>query len=1215
MSEELDQVDKMLLAGVKPFSGRATEDVDQFIEEIEEVFNLIGVTELRKIKYLRAFLKETARDYVRNRIKETISFTELKSLLQERFRHPNREFLLRKKINCLKQTGSVSDYIDAFMSLTSKVEMLEIDRINRFILGLKLSIQEAVLRHKVISIDDAIAIAMRWSDDQTPQETTLPESNVPRRGNDFRRRNWDTPNQTRSGGRKPIQCFRCNRLGHIARECRINLMDQECPNDQINEAQFYAGESSSQLLIINGQLRGNSQRWLIDCGASNCFVTQKCVLAANIPTFPCQPLKVRFANGAAQEISESIKITFTSGKSQISIDFYVFNEGEQSRDFDLILGLPWLKAINPQIDWKTLTLRFNNKTLRGSVGKPFRIHCIEENTALFNVSLINEDMIAVSLDETEEKELHPFVKELEKDFPKIFNELPAGAPRRGPYHKIELEQPEPIAVPPRRMSPKELNELSNTLDELLRNDLIKPSMSPWSAPVLFVRKKDGTLRMCVDYRALNNVTKKAKYPIPIIDELLDQISGEKIFSSIDLRSGYYQIAMEEGSKEKTAFGTRFGQFEFQVMPFGLCNAPATFMAAMNELFRSKSFVFVYMDDILIASKTEEEHRTHLREVFHILTENEYYVKLSKCQFFKEEIDFLGHSISKEGISPIKHRLDCIINWPLPKNITEIKRFLGFIGFYRKFIADFAKLAGPLHDACNSDKFEWGDDNEKSFNELKAAFVSAKVLIHPDMTKPFILETDASMSAIGAVLKQKDDCDAERPVAFYSSKLGKSQKKYPIYELELMAMVSSLRKFRCYLEGNQFTVRTDHQALLHFKEKRILPSRVTRWIMEIQSFFPFQIEYRKGTTNVVADCLSRIPAEVAFNNGEYFNTVTISQTVEFIKDPKERDKIVREIHIESGHLGVAEVFARLKRSFYWPEMRETVKAVGENCQVCNMFRPLKDKTRIYPLEPVDLFKRWGIDVMGPFMESANGNKYVILAVEHLSRWVIAKPIRSPDEKSTINFIKEELIQTYGPPEVLITDQGTNFMSHSFKQCLKSFKIEHRCTSPNHPQTNGSTERANGLFLQILKKKLVGNPNRFWDRLVPEVLGNMRTRIHCTTRFSPYQVLFGVMPRLVDVERTDSHPDNTISVEECRKQALSNWEAQQQKIEGKNDKEEPETLSVGDTVRIKKIPQNKLEPLWSHRKYKIIETRDPIYKIEMSEGKFSWYNRSNLLLCPI
>jgi hypothetical protein len=439
-------------------------------------------------------------------------------------------------------------------------------------------------------------------------------------------------------------------------------------------------------------------------------------------------------------------------------------------------------------------------------------------------------------------------------------ELPPGLPpKREVDHRIELfPGAKPTSRPTFRLSATELVELKKQLEELTKSGFIRPSKSPFGAPILFVKKKDGTMRMCVDYRALNNITVKNSYPLPRIDELFDRLQGAKYFTKIDLRSGYHQIRIDPDDISKTAFRTRYGHFEFLVLPFGLTNAPGTFMHLMHETFRKflDDFVLVFLDDILIYSKTLEEHEKHVRQVLEVLRKEKLYAKESKCEIIKTEVEFLGHMVGRKGLSMIEEKVKAISEWPTPQNVGEVRSFLGTAGYYRKFIKNFSGLAAPLTELTKDDaKFEWKSPQEEAFVKLKRAVKYGPVLALPDPNLPFIVHTDASGFAVGAVLSQKQSDGTARPLAFLSKKMLDAETRYPVHEQELLAIIHSLKSWRHYLYGRKFTVLTDHHSLQHFKTQPMLSGRQTRW-KDIIANFDFDIVYIEGKTNTVADALSR-----------------------------------------------------------------------------------------------------------------------------------------------------------------------------------------------------------------------------------------------------------------------------------------------------------------------------------------------------------------------
>ena len=332
-----------------------------------------------------------------------------------------------------------------------------------------------------------------------------------------------------------------------------------------------------------------------------------------------------------------------------------------------------------------------------------------------------------------------------KEFPDVFpNDLP-GLPldREGEFAIDLVSSTTPISKPPYRMAPLELEELKKQIQELLDKGFIRPSVSPWGAPVLLVKKKDGTLRLCIDYRQLNQVTIKNKYPIPRIDDLFDQLQGAQVFSKIDLRSGYCQLKIKEEDISKTAFRTRYGHYEFLVMPFGLTNAPAAFVELMNRIFQPllDICVIVFIDDILVYSKSNQEHEEHLRNVLSILREKKLYAKFSKCEFWLNEVAFLGHVISGKGISVDPRKIEAVVEWEVPTNVIEVRSFLGMAGYYRRFVEGFSRIAQPLTNLTKKNvKFVWGDDCEQSFQELKRRLTSAPILTIPSGSDEFVVYT-------------------------------------------------------------------------------------------------------------------------------------------------------------------------------------------------------------------------------------------------------------------------------------------------------------------------------------------------------------------------------------------------------------------------------------------------------------------------------------------
>ena len=486
---------------------------------------------------------------------------------------------------------------------------------------------------------------------------------------------------------------------------------------------------------------------------------------------------------------------------------------------------------------------------------------------------VNQTSAAV--DDAEHADLHKHIDTLQHDFADVFATPSGLPPDRGVEHVIPLL---PDSQPPfqrmYRLAPSELQEVQRQITELLSKQLIEPSTRPYGAPVPVVEKKTGELRMVVDYRALNKVTVKNRYPLPRIDDLFDKLFGAKYFSCLDAASGFHQILLKEADKPKTAFRTPFGHYQFKALPFGLTNAPATFQTVMNNLFnppkfcadgslnpkhKLSEFSCVFIDDILVFSKTAAEHKQHLQAVLSELRDHKLLIKASICVWGQTELPYLGHIIGKDGVKPDPKKVQSVVDWPRPTCLREVLQFFGLTNFFIKYIQGYANLTRPLTDLSKKNvSFVWSNECKIAFSALKHALSSAPVLALPDPAMPFELVCDASGFGLGAVLMQQ-----QRPVVYYSRKMTSAERNYVVTEQELLATVEALRVFCCYLlSGQQFTLVTDNQPNTFLQTQPTLTRRQARWSEYLQRFH-FNWVHRPGRHNV-ADPLSRNPSFLALN---------------------------------------------------------------------------------------------------------------------------------------------------------------------------------------------------------------------------------------------------------------------------------------------------------------------------------------------------------------
>lgn len=766
-------------------------------------------------------------------------------------------------------------------------------------------------------------------------------------------------------------------------------------------------------------------------------------------------------------------------------------------------------------------------------------------------------------------EVSPELMNILEEFNMVFSTKPGTAHNR--CHEIPTVDDIPVKIPPRRIPTAYREEVRRQIQEMLDNGIITPSSSSYMAPCVLVPKKSGEIRICVDYRELNKKTIKNAYPLPLADEIQEAIQGATIFSTLDLRSGYWQIPVAEADRRKTAFcpGHDLGLFEFQRMPFGLVSAPATFQAMMNDVLRGLDYVHVYIDDILIHSTSLEEHKQHIRTVLGRLRDAGLTIRGSKCSFGKQEVQYLGHIYNGSGMTPDPKKVSAVLEWPTPKSVKELQGFLGLTNYYRRFIYNYAETAAPLYDSLrNETTFQWNPQFEEIFKSLKKLLCEAPILQYPNWSQPLTVSTDASNCAIGAVLEQQD-----RVIAYASRVLKPSEKNYSVIEKECLALVFAFKQFRHFLMGRKFQVFTDHRPLQWLSTK-IENARICRWSLLLQEF-DFEIQFRPGRKNSAADALSRkvcdtptcvvqcdSPVEaVEIKIGQAEDPI-IAKVLQgkltnlkpqrelsryregkaFLNDWKEflvrdgmlmkkwyvldgtaakstqlipvigsqlRQKILRLYHDEpsAGHNGADKTYARLRTEVYWPYMRTDVLNHCKQCAPCQQAKLQSVKP---PLKNIPIGKPWStvaVDILEVPI-SKQGNRYLIVYQDYFTKWPEVYCCKNQTAE-TVEKSLHDFISRFGPPERIHSDLGPNFESRLVKEVLAFYGVQKSHTTPYHPQGNGMVERFNRSLLRLLRTFVEDEDD--WERFLAPLLYAYRTSKHSTTGFSPFEILFSRDPK--------------------------------------------------------------------------------------------------------
>nr|AAL82656.1 retrotransposon protein, putative, unclassified [Oryza sativa Japonica Group]AAM18147.1 Putative gag-pol polyprotein [Oryza sativa Japonica Group] len=734
-----------------------------------------------------------------------------------------------------------------------------------------------------------------------------------------------------------------------------------------------------------------------------------------------------------------------------------------------------------------------------------------------------------------------------EEFADVFTEPTGLPPARDRSHRIQLlPGTAPVAVRPYRYPVRHKDELERQCRVMEENGLIHRSTSAFSSPVLLVKKADGSWRFCVNYRALNERTVKDKYPIPVVDELLDELHGAAIFSKLDLRSGYHQVRMHPDDIDKTAFRTHDGLYEFLVIPFGLTNALATFQSLMNDVLRPflRRFVLVFFDDILVYSPTWTSHLQHLRTVFTALWAAQLFVKHTKCSFGDPSVAYLGHIISQHGFAMDAAKIQAVAEWPRPRSPKELRGFLGLASYYRKFIQDFGSVAAPLTQLLRKDSFAWAPATDDAFQRLKLALTTTPVLSLPDFNRPFVVECDASGTGFGAVLHQGED-----PIAYFSRPIATRHHALAAYERELISLVQAVRHWRPYLWGRQFIVKTDHYSLKFLLDQRLSTIPQHHWVSKLLGF-DFVVEYKPGKQNAAADALScrAAPDSQAF--------VLSTPTFDLLKDIRTagdtdpalqalRDEInsgtrttpwavidglvtyKRRIYIppgspwvsvvvaaahDDGHEGIQKTLHRLRRDFHTPDDRRVVHDHIQGCLTCQ-----RNKTdHLHPaglLLPLPVPSAIWSDVAMDFVEGlprVGGKSVILTVVDRFSKYAhLIALAHSYTAETVARAFFVDIVRLHGVPESIVSDRDPVFTSAFWTALFTATCTKLHRSTAFHPQSDGQSKAVNKAIAMCLRC-MTGDRSRQWLRWLPWAEYIYNTSFHAALRDTPFKLVYGRDP---------------------------------------------------------------------------------------------------------
>lgn len=1225
------------------FSGDDNLSISKWIQQFEDSATVFGWNDKYKYIYAQRLLKGTAKLFLRTVTYK--SWLDLKRLLKNEFSTIATHAEIHDKLRNRRKryNESFQQYVLAMQEIASLADIDEADIVNYVIAGIPQSNSNKMILYNADNINElkvllrkfekivqsnAVKPAVIIQQNNAVHQPKNPfrvqptlsndRSNNESNGKSFKCFNCYEEGHFSSNCPKPKRergsCFKCGKFGHSKENCNINVVktsdQQETSTENIicskSPVQNDFEYELNCKFYDDQQIHNITLQTLLDSGSPISFVQQHCV-PDDLVTDCADNMNEKFygLNNSPLVVKGLVSCSVLFQNKFIIMHLYVVNDFSMyhnlilGRDFMTKCNLKLMSGNSEKCEHTSGIGYHDNSVLNDDINEIMNIDigCDQQNLDISDKlsHATQQEVIDIVLN-TKHQNSDLCVMSAKIDIEMVIN----------------VTKSEPFYCSPRRLSYSQKSQLEKIIKDLLQRGIIRESNSSYASPIVLIQKKNKETRLCIDYRQLNRITAKDNYPLPLIEDHLEGLRGKRYFSVLDLRGGFHHVKISFDSIKYTSFVTPFGQYEYLKMPFGLKNAPSVFQRYVNGIFKeliSTGNLFIYMDDLLVATEDIEIHLEVLSQIMHLVYVYDLQLRFDKCKFLYEEITYLGYVVGHDTIRPNPENIKSVANFPIPRNTADVHSFVGLCSYFRKFIFNFAILAKPLYDLLRKDStFMFGEKEMQIFELLKSKLIEDPILSIYSPQNKTELHCDASSHGFGAILMQCQSDGKFHPVFYYSKRTTDVESRLHSYELETLSIINALRRFRVYLLGIKFKIVTDCQSLTLTLNKKLLNPKISRWALELQDY-DYEVEHRIGKRMGHVDALSRCTNIMIIDDNSFENCLyaaqhrdpTIKNIMSMLEEKESpiyslvnglvyrkmgddilfyvpaqmENSVIRTHHEAMCHLGVVKLCEFLRRTYWFPSMTSKVKSFVTGCLKCIEFSPLSGKVEgiLHNIPKGNLpFDTIHIDHLGPLPSLMNKKKHILVVIDAFTKFVRLFPVVSTSSKESIACL-ETYFHTYSRPLRIVSDRGSCFTSNEFSEFCNAYSISHIKIATMTPQSNGQVERVNRVLTPMLSKESVSPSD--WSKHLAKIefaLNNTESR---STGFSPSILLFGVHQKGEVFDKIKEYLDciNLVNRDliALRERASENIQKSQQYNKDYFDKlhKPPKVYKVGDYVMIRNV----------------------------------------------